>query len=831
MNQQRTIHLICNAHLDPVWLWQWPDGAGQGLSTFRIAAQFCEEFGGFVFNHNEALLYEWIRKFDPELFRRIQKLVKEDKWHIMGGWYLQPDCNMPSGESFVRQILYGRKFFDKYFNVRPKTAINFDPFGHSRGLAQILVKSGFDSYLFGRPRRNEHELEGNTFEWVGFDGSKVLAHRFNFPYNSEPGKGKDKLVDHLKNDKEDNITSLLWGVGNHGGGPSEKDLKAINKLIENNKSSVQIKHSTPENYFNDLRESGKEFPQHTKDLNPWAVGCYTSQILIKQGHRQLENELYSLEKMVTNAWAQGLMEYPYEKIREITEDLLYVEFHDILPGSAIKSVEKASISVINHGLEIASRLKTQAFFALSADQKQAQENEIPLLVYNPHPYTVKDIVECEFMTEFPRADGKFTNYKVYKDGELLPSQHEKEESNVGNDWSKRIIFETQLQPLSMNRFDCRCEVIDKKPKPEIKENNGRAVFENDRMKFVINTKTGLVDKYEVDGTDLLSKNAFQPVALQDNEDPWGMICNHFSQESEPFKLLDEKTSAKFSGVRKEKLPAVRLIEQGQVRDVVEVVFGYEDSRICQRYKIPKKGTEVEIELILHCNAFNKMFKLEIPTVLDNPEFIGEVAYGRQNLPKDGTEAVSQKWIAMSSEKQNKVLTLINDGVYGSDFNDNQLRISLLRTPSYSAHPDEESINIPKDRYNPKSDQGKREFKFWLNGGEIKQRMESIARRAQTKSEQPISVCYFPSGKGEVPKSLINIDDEVVQITALKKAENSDDIIIRLFEPTGSTRSVKLESILLDTNFDIRLKPFEIKTLKLNPKSRKLQETNLLEEEM
>jgi alpha-mannosidase len=736
---------------------------------------------------------------------------------------------MPSGESFVRQILQGRKFFDKYFNVRPTTAINFDPFGHTRGLVQIMAKSGFDSYLFGRPRREEHELISDTFEWVGFDGSKVIAHRFKFPYNSEPGKGKEKLAEHIEDNKEGNITSLLWGVGNHGGGPSKKDLKAINEFIESNKSKVQIKHSTPENYFSDLRGSGEEFPQHTKDLNPWAVGCYTSQILIKQGHRQLENELYSLEKMVTSAWAHGLMEYPYEKIQEITEDLLYSEFHDILPGSSIESAEKASIGTIKHGLEVASRLKTHAFFALSAGQKPAKENEIPILVYNPHPYTVKDIIECEFMTEFPRTDDKFANYKAYKDGELLPSQHEKEESNVDNDWSKRIVFEAELQPLSMNRFDCRCEILDEKPIPKIKPNNDSLSFENDCMKFVVNTKTGLVDKYEIDGVDLLSKGAFQPVAIDDNEDPWGMIYNHFSQESEPFQLLNEKTSAKFSGVKKEKLPAVRLIEQGELRDVVEAVFGYKDSRICQRYKIPKQGTEVEIEIILHCNAFNKMFKLQIPTVLNNPEFIGEVAYGRQQLPQDGTEAVSQRWLALSSEKQNKALTLINDGVYGSDFNTNLLRISLLRTPSYSAHPNEEYLNIPENRYNPKSDQGKREFKFWLNGGDAKKRMDNIARQAQTKSELPFSVCYFPSGKGEIPKSLIKIDDEIVQLTTLKKSEYSDDIIIRLFEPTGTARNIKIESSLLDTHFDIEMKPFEIKTLKLNPESRKLQETNLLEE--
>ena len=128
----KKVYLLCNAHLDPVWQWTWEEGLAEALSTFRIAADFCEEFDGFVFNHNESLLYEWVEEYDPALFQRIEKLVESGKWHIMGGWYLQPDCNMPSGESMLRQILTGRRYFKKKFGQTPTTAINFDPFGHSR---------------------------------------------------------------------------------------------------------------------------------------------------------------------------------------------------------------------------------------------------------------------------------------------------------------------------------------------------------------------------------------------------------------------------------------------------------------------------------------------------------------------------------------------------------------------------------------------------------------------------------------------------------------------------------------------------------------------------
>ena len=135
--------LICNAHIDPVWQWEWEEGVGAALSTFRIAAKFCEQYDALVFNHNEALLYKWIEEYEPELFSKITELVKAGRWQIMGGWFLQPDCNMPSGESILRQIGEGRRYFKEKFGKMPRIAINFDPFGHTKGLVQIMAKSGF----------------------------------------------------------------------------------------------------------------------------------------------------------------------------------------------------------------------------------------------------------------------------------------------------------------------------------------------------------------------------------------------------------------------------------------------------------------------------------------------------------------------------------------------------------------------------------------------------------------------------------------------------------------------------------------------------------------
>ena len=246
----KKIHLISNAHIDPVWQWEWQEGVGATLTTFSAAADFCEEFDNFVFCHNESLLYEWVEKFDYPLFQRIKKLVKAGKWHIMGGWYIQPDCNMPTGESFIRHITKGLTYFENKFEnfKRPTTAINLDSFGHTRGLVQILNDAGYDSYIIHRPPANEDEV---SMVWKGFNNSEVVVARVNDGYNSLLGQVDKKLLPFLKKPLTIKNELFLWGVGNHGGGPSRIDYEIINKL-EKEYNHIEFIHSTPERYFKEV---------------------------------------------------------------------------------------------------------------------------------------------------------------------------------------------------------------------------------------------------------------------------------------------------------------------------------------------------------------------------------------------------------------------------------------------------------------------------------------------------------------------------------------------------------------------------------------------------
>ncbi|HBG26182.1 MAG: alpha-mannosidase [Planctomycetes bacterium GWF2_41_51] len=826
MNKE--VHLICNAHLDPVWLWEWEEGAAEAISTFRVAADLCEKYPNFIFNHNEAILYKWIQQFDLTLFKRIQKLVRAKRWNIMGGWFLQPDCNMSSGESLVRQILLGRNYFRQNFGVRPTTAVNVDSFGHSRGIVQILAKSGYDSYIFGRPQKQYMQLPDEEFLWKGYDGSEILASRIVGWYNTSFGKAREQIKGRIKEYGNKSCCVIFWGVGNHGGGPSKKDLIAVNRLIADSSQSV-IRHSTLEIFFRSLHKTKKTIKTHRGDLNPWGVGCYTSMIRVKQKHRQLENELYMLEKMIASAWSQKLIAYPADELNEIMHDLAFCEFHDILPGTGSQAVEVSSLRLIDHALEKVSRIRTKTFLALAAGQPKAKNGRIPILIYNPHPYKIRQLFEAEFNLPDFNFSKTFTQVSVYSGNNTCLTQVEKEASNLPCDWRKRIIFEAELQPSRMNRFDCQLHSVPSRPVPKLKPTNGKIVFKTDDIKVLINTKTGLIDSYKIKGAEYITPNAFQPIVMADDEDAWGMNVTAFNKIVGRFKLMNKNASAKFAGIKNSTLEGVRVIEDGPARTVIESLFQYDQSFICQRYKLPKSGTEIEIELRVHWFQKSQMLKFNIPLKSSFCQYIGQVAYGVAQLPDNGKESVSQKWSAVSAPIENLMFTAINDGIYGSDFSKKGLRLTLLRSPVYAGHPLNGYHVLREDRYTERIDQGERIFRFWFNGGMVRQRQTAIDREALAKNEKPFVLSFFPSGQGAFPKPFAVLEDNAIQITALKKANNNSDLIIRLFEPTGNARQTTLHLPVIGKKIKLNFKPFELLTIRCHRKNRRITFVNLCEE--
>lgn len=788
----KKMHLLCNAHLDPVWLWQWNEGLAEAISTFRVAADFCETYDGFIFNHNEALLYEWVEEHEPQLFERIKKLVKEGKWKIMGGWYLQPDCVMTSGESLMEQIELGREYFMEKFGIKPTTAINFDPFGHTRGLVQILKNEGFDSYLFMRP----NGLFEGDFVWEGFDGSKILAHGLYGGYNTLKGEAVNKIKKYKEEEKE--IGLCLWGIGNHGGGPSKIDLEKISEYIKD--ADVEIIHSSAEDYFSEINKDDLKVVD--KSLIPCMVGCYTSMVRIKQANRRLENRIAMTEKIMSYADLKTEFEFDREELKKAKKALAFCQFHDVLPGSGIKPVEDDSLRFMGYGEEIADKLYTKAFFKLCAGQKKANAGEIPILAFNPHPYEIEGVFEVGFMLENQNwNDGEITLATVYdENGNELPAQNEKPECTFNLDWIQKVSFVAKIAPSSVSRFDCKLTVVKTDDIPKKKYDEEFISVKNDRMNVRISRKTGLIDTYEVDGKPYISSGGEIEV-YKDNEDPWGMNVNSFTDYIGSFKLMSDDAANEFVGYPEEKIQNVRVVEDGDVRTKVQAFFEYNRSVAVVEYTLPKTEAYVDVEILMYSNEANRMIKYKIDTALKGTPY-GETAFGQEELYSDESESVYHKWCGIREE--DKKLYVLNKGTYGGSFTESTMKISLLRTPVYSAHPIKDRPIAPHNRFVKHIDMGERKFFFRITTD------ENVARAAQIYNEEPWVMSFFPSGEGEKPGSVINIDNPEIILSSFKN--KGDGYELNLFNATDKEQETEIT--VLDRKLKLNFGKCELKKIKI-----------------
>lgn len=790
------MHLICNAHLDPAWLWRWNEGLAEAISTFRVAAEFCEQYDGFVFNHNESLLYEWVEEHEPELFERIKKLVKEGKWAIMGGWYLQPDCVTTSGESLISQIELGNKYFMEKFGVKPTTAINFDVFGHSRGLAQILKKTGYDSYMLMRPFRKYPK----NFVWEGFDGSRIKTHSIYEGYGTGKGKAVWKIDEVCKRDFE--LDACHWGVGNHGGGPSRVDVERINQFIKDKEGEIEVLHSTAEAYMAELDES--KLPVVSESLIPTMVGCYTSVIRIKQANRRLENKIALTEKAMNYANMFYGAEIDSEKLNEAKKALAFCQFHDILPGSHIKKVENDSLNTLGYGEEIVDRLYNKAFFKLCQGQKKAKDGEIPILIFNPHPYEVEGEFEMGFMLQDQNWNrGQSTVGHVYdKDGNFLPTQNEKPDCTFNLDWPRKISFKAKLAPASVNRFDCKLEVIEEGRWKTYPHEGDFIEVKNDRMSVSINKKTGLIERYELDGKSYLKRGGLIEV-YKDYEDPWGMYVNSFKNYEGRFELMSDAEASEFRGYPDDIRPCVSIIEDGDVRCVVQALFKYKRSVAVVEYKLPKHSPYIDVQVRLFSNEVNKMIKYRFDTEFEGTPY-GETAFGEEALYNNEDEAVYHKWCGIRGDGEE--FYVINNGIHGGSFTNNSMKLSLLRTPGYSTHPINDWQIAPHDRYIDHIDMGERIYDFRITAD------KDIYRAAQAYNEAPALLSFFPSGNGEGNGVAVEIDNPKVILSSVKKS--GEGYKLTVYNASNEPQRATVKLLALDKTLELELSKCELRFIEV-----------------
>ncbi len=764
----KKLHLICNAHVDPVWLWTWDEGISSAIATFKSAVELADEFE-YIFCHNESMLYEAIEECAPELFEKIKKLVKCGKWKIIGGWYLQPDCNMLSGETFIRQINVGKSYFKEKFGVEPTVAVNFDSFGHSVGLPQILKKNGYKGYMICRPRtEGQFKYPGRFFKWTSPDGSSVIATNSE-SYSTHLGSATQKIKNEANRiptgmlgseasgDKKvcgcEDVDYSLWGVGNHGGGPSRKDLRDIAGLeIEN----TEIIHSTPEALFSDnIRISG-EVKTSLVTVMP---GCYSSMAKIKQGFRVCENLLYSTEKMIAVAKNNGIS-FDLSDIENAQKKILFSTFHDILPGTSIEEGEREALCAIYHAEKILRDYRTKVFLRLSSSCEKAKPGEYPIFAFNFSQKKTVVPIEAEFTLENQNWDESIRYVPhVYKDGVEIPCQTIKEASTLNLDWRKRVVFTSELEPTSLTRFEIKVTPVPRKPIP-------------------------LAQSFDIE--KVMDKPVFE--ICDDTADPWGMSDKELLRmgtNPKDMRPMTKDETARFCALSNG-IDAERIIEDGAILTSYEGLYTNGNSNVVMQVKNYKNLPYKDIKIIAEFAEKNKMLKVRIPLP---KEFKDGVAVGDGPFlfeQKPDCENTFQKWIG-AQRKDGEIYAVINDGVYSGRVENGYIYLTLLRGAGYSFHPIGDLQLYPEDRYLPRIDCGRYTFNIRLFSGSVSE----VFNMAEEFNQPVYAVNVFPIGNDKKTYKNVSVEGDVI-LTNFHVNANGE-FVARIYNPSENAKKFSLNA--------------------------------------
>ncbi len=782
---KKKIYMIGNAHLDPVWMWQWQEGCAEVKATFRSALDRMKEFPDFKFTCAAAVIYTWIEDICPEMFDEIKQRVIEGRWIIAGGWWVQPDCNQPSGESFVRHALYSQRYFFEKFGKTAKVGYNVDSFGHNQTIPQLLKKSGMDYYIFMRPGEHEKHLENNIFNWQSADGTVVPSFRIPFTYCCN-FDSKDKLKQHLSkisdaSDETIDATMCFYGVGNHGGGPTKKNLEFIEELKkEEAANGTEIIYGDPYEFFKLLEQDKVSLKNLNDDLQHHASGCYAAVSRIKTTNRFCENRLIAAEKYSVIAQLLTGKNYPSEKLKTAWENTLFNQFHDSLGGCSIKPVYTDADEFAGESLAIAAKIENSALQRLAWSINTKGEY-VPIIVFNPLTWSVTSQI---------RINGQFGRI-TDDDGISVSIQHIRSETQscYGRD---DTLMEVTLPPLGWRVYRGY------KDASTCEKNVGadKNILENNIIKLKFEQHTGYIESiyHKKEQRELLSGPGALPVVIDEYyHDTWSHAKNFFNREI-----------AQFGDA------VITVIENGPIRATVKVVNRYNMSTLTQYFSLLKDSDRIEVKAVIDWHEKHKMLKIAYPVNITETRAFYEIPYAHIERPCDGEEECGLRWIAVKNDECG--MALLNNNKYSFSIKGNMLNLTVIRSPIYGDHGNTRSDESPF------TDQGMHPFEYALIPLYKNSSFGYITRSAEEFNNKP-SYIVESNHPGKLPslyKGAYSETDNII-ISIIKQAEDGDiendgGTVIRAYETDGKNTNCSLSLPLLDTVIHTSFTPYEIKTL-------------------
>ena len=725
-----TVHLVGHAHIDMNWLWLWPETVEVCKNTFSTMIKIMDEYPDFRFSQSQASTYVAMEENYPDLFAQIQRRVRSGAWEVTGGTWVEGDMNMASGESIVRQILYAKRYFLEKFGVEPEICWEPDTFGHAWTIPQILAKSGIKYYYFCRCGRNEP-----IFWWEAPDGSRVLAYNrgwYNERINDTIGIVPLELAQRYG--IKDGM--VVYGVGDHGGGPTREDL---NKALELRKRQIypQVRFDTAKGFFESLLAQKSNFPVIRDELNFEFRGCYTTHSDIKKMNRTLENLLPTAEAFCAIAAPFGA-KYPAADFVRAWRNTCFNQFHDIFDGTAIHDSYAYSRQLYEDAFGV-GQSALQSALRVIVDKIDTRGHGMPVVVFNPLSWRRTDVVRIPCPKEmesrgFVVSDGT---------GAVMPSERVGEE----------ILFTAKNVPaLGYKTYYIR-------PGQPIQEHVAEEnVLENEFLRLVVDRESGTITSIY----DKAARREVLPVQGKAGqlqllfEEPRGMSAWNIGR-------IDRVENI-------ERAESVKRLSSNVV--VVRHVFN--KSTFIQEISLPPglRRIDVKVSVDWHEQATRDtagpLLKVVIPVNVKDGKAVFDIPFGSIERAANGDEVPALKWVDVSSADYG--VSLLNDCKYGHDVKPGAIRLTLLRC---SYEPD------------PMPDQGQHVIRYSIYPHLGDWRRSDTPRRG-LELNNPLIPVFTNRHPGTLPEELtfIEIAPSNLILTCLKQAEGSNDLILRFYECEG-----------------------------------------------
>ncbi len=715
-----TISALGQAHIDLAWLWPRRETIRKGARTFSTVLALMERYPDYLFGASQPQLYQWMKEYYPALYEKIRGRIAEGRWETQGAMWVEPDTNISGGEALVRQIIYGMRFFRTEFGTRPRMLWLPDVFGYTAALPQILKKAGIDYFLTIKISWNTFNIfPHHTFFWQGLDGSRVLTH---MPpegvYNSSAAPRAIMTIEKYFADKAvSEHAMLLYGIGDGGGGPGTEHLERLQR--EKNLAGLSpVVQEFAETFFQRIAQENSEYQTWQGELYlERHQGTYTTQARNKRYNRKMELALRELEFTATLAMLTAGQTYPTQELATIWQEVLFFQFHDILPGSSITRVYDESLARYQQLMEQTQQLLARAHNALV---RSATSGEV---------FTLFNSLSWERQTWLHVRDHwRYVTIPAMGYTTLDLAQDTAREPHVKGLTASPEWLENDLLRVGFAG-----------------DGSIRSIFDKEYQREVL--APGTV--------------ANRLAVYYDDGDAWDFPIQYDEQRPQHFQL-DELTTR---------------IDGPQA--IVEQHYHFGSSTLQQRIVLTAGSRRLDFVTFVDWRETNKMLRTSFPVAISTTEATCEIQFGSIKRPTHRNttwdmaryEVCAHKWVDLSQWDYG--VALLNDCKYGHKLAGNVLDLNLLRSPGM---PD------------PVADRAQHEFTYSLyphtgnhiNGGVV---------RAGYELNVPIQV--VPGEPIGQAGSFVRVDGDGVLIEAIKKAEESDNIIIRLYEAFGGAAHATL----------------------------------------